>query len=435
MARTVVGLFDSTEEARDVVQELVDNGFSRNDISLVANDARGEYANYRSDGDGDTEAAEGAATGAVSGGVFGGVLGLLVGVGALAIPGIGPVLAAGPLAAALGSAGAGALIGAGTGAAAGGLLGGLLGAGIPEDDAEYFSEGVRRGGTLVVVRAPDDTAQLASDIMNRHNVIDIDQRVEQWRGSGWSRFDANAKPYTTQEIDRFRTTRTTAATGRTDVRKLDREGETVLPVVEEELKVGKREVEGGGVRLRTYVTEQPVEEQVTLRQERVSVERRPVDRPASEADISSFREGTLEVTERSEEAVVSKRARVIEEVVIGKEVRERTETIRDTVRRTDVDVDETTTGRERAIGKTDYSSYDTDFRNHFQTNYADRGYTYDQYSPVYRYGYSLADRYQGREWADVEPEARRYWDERNPNTWEEFKDSVRYAWDRARGAR
>jgi len=119
------------------------------------------------------------------------------------------------------------------------------------------------------------------------------------------------------------------------------EGELAIPVVEEELRVGTREVESGGVRVDTRVEETPVEEQVTLREERVHVDRRPVDRPASDADFDRVQEGAVEVRERREEAVVDKQARVVEEVVINRDVEERTETIRDTVRRTDVDVDET----------------------------------------------------------------------------------------------
>ena len=126
-------------------------------------------------------------------------------------------------------------------------------------------------------------------------------------------------------------------------------GETAIPVVEEELHVGKREVERGGVRVESRVTETPVEEQVQLREERVHVERRPVDRPVGDAE-NLFREGTLEVSERAEEAVVAKEARVVEEVVVGKEVAERTETVRETVRRTDVSVEEID-GRESDTGK------------------------------------------------------------------------------------
>src|SRR5215211_7454815 len=194
MTKTVVGLFDNFTEAQNVVQELVNAGLTRNDISLLANDRRGEYS--RAVGGTESATGEGAAAGAVGGGVLGGVLGLLVGVGALAIPGIGPVLAAGPLAAALGAAGASTLVGAGIGAAAGGIIGALVGAGIPEEDAGFYAEGIRRGGTLVMVKSSDDMAQRAYDVMRRYGAVDVDERSGSWRASGWNGFDMNAAPYT-----------------------------------------------------------------------------------------------------------------------------------------------------------------------------------------------------------------------------------------------
>jgi len=124
-------------------------------------------------------------------------------------------------------------------------------------------------------------------------------------------------------------------------------GEVAIPVVEEQINVGKREVESGGVRVNTRVEETPVQEQVNLRDEQVSVQRRAVDRPASETDFQQ--QGTLEVRERDEQAVVAKEARVVEEVVVSKDIEQRTETIQDTVRRTDVDIEETG-GRTRSVG-------------------------------------------------------------------------------------
>jgi len=118
------------------------------------------------------------------------------------------------------------------------------------------------------------------------------------------------------------------------------EGEIVLPVIEEQLAVGKRTVESGAARVRTTITERPVEESVTLREEHVHVERHKVDRPINNAD-AAFKEGTIEMTEKAEVPVVAKEARVVEEVVVGKQVTEREETVRDTVKRTEVDVDET----------------------------------------------------------------------------------------------
>ena len=117
------------------------------------------------------------------------------------------------------------------------------------------------------------------------------------------------------------------------------EGENIVPIIEEQLRIGKRTVESGAARVRTSVTERPVEETVNLREEHVTVERRPVDRAVGNAP-NAFQEGIIEVTETAEVPVISKEARVIEEVVVGKEVTEHTETIRDTVKRTDVDVDE-----------------------------------------------------------------------------------------------
>jgi uncharacterized protein (TIGR02271 family) len=115
--------------------------------------------------------------------------------------------------------------------------------------------------------------------------------------------------------------------------------EVAIPVIEEQAEVGKRQVEQGGVRVNSRITETPVEGDINLREEHVNVERRPVDRPLQAGDLDRFREGSLEVREYAEEPVVSKEARVKEEVVIGKEATERTETIRDTVKRTDVDIE------------------------------------------------------------------------------------------------
>jgi len=120
----------------------------------------------------------------------------------------------------------------------------------------------------------------------------------------------------------------------------DIDNEAVIPVVEEELAVGKRQVQGGTARVHTTVTETPVEEQVSLHEEKVTIDRRPVDRMATDADLSDLGERTIEVTETREVPVVAKEARVVEEVVVGKTATDRTETIRDTVRRTDVVVDE-----------------------------------------------------------------------------------------------
>jgi uncharacterized protein (TIGR02271 family) len=186
-------------------------------------------------------------------------------------------------------------------------------------DRTTYTEAARRGGVIVSIDAPDDQIDSAVSIMRRHNVVDLDARENEWRQQGWT--GAAAAAATGQQ-----------ATG-------TRQGEEVVPVVEEELRVGKRQVQQGGVRVYSRVTERPVEENVNLRQERVSVERRPVDRPITDRD-RPFQEKAIEATETREEAVVDKHARVVEEVAVRKDVEENTETVRDTVRKTDVEVEQ-----------------------------------------------------------------------------------------------
>lgn len=350
MAKTIVGLFDNFNDAENVVRDLENANFAKNDISIVANQTAhaattgGATTGGATTGTGGTQTGTGAAHGAEAGAVIGGVTGLLVGLGALAIPGIGPVLAAGPLAAALGTTLGATATGAAIGAVGGGLIGALTHAGVPKEEAQYYTEGVRRGGTLVTVNSPDDRAQEAVDIMNGRGAVDIDSRGSTYQETGYTGYTPDAAPYAHEDIvaERNRYAGTTGAgtTGTANVA-----GETVIPIVEEELTVGKRQVQGGGARVHTYMTETPVQESVTLREERVTVDRRPVDRAVTDADKTAFREGTTEVTETSEVPVVAKEARVVEEVVVGKQATERTETVKDTVRRTEVDVEDVNTGK------------------------------------------------------------------------------------------
>jgi uncharacterized protein (TIGR02271 family) len=431
MAQTVIGLFDSLHEARRVVQELVDHGFRREDISIVAQH-EGDVVTER-----EGDRTSGAAVGAGAGAALGGLGGLLVGLGALAIPGIGPAIAAGPLVS--------ALAGAGIGAAAGGLIGALTDLGVPEDEAHYYAEGVRRGGALVTVEADDAMADRAADIMTRYGAVDLEERAAQWRQGGWSRFDPAAGPYraeaprtappTAAQSTPTADTRDRAAARRGEAHRPVDEGEIRVPVVEEEVQVGTRQVRRGGVRLYTRVVERPVEETVRLRDEEVRVERRPVDRPATEADFAAAKEGTVEVTETDEEAVIAKQARVVEEVVVSKDVTERTETVRDTVRRTEVEVEPT--GAATARDVRGFDTYEADFRSHYTTSLASRGQPYERWAPGYRYGYELANdqRYAGRDWTAIEADARRDWEGRHQGTWDEFKDTIRYAWDKVRGRR
>jgi uncharacterized protein (TIGR02271 family) len=190
---------------------------------------------------------------------------------------------------------------------------------MPDEDRHAYSEGVRRGGSLLTVRVAEEDADQVCSILEDTEAVDVDARQHQWAQEGW-------KPGAWRE----QATLTTHDTDQT------------IPVVDEELRVGKREVERGGVRVRSYVQERPVEEQVNLREEHVEIERRPVDRPVTAADGDNlFQERTIELTETAEEPVVDKQAHVREEIGLRKEVDQRTETIADTERHTEVDVEDT----------------------------------------------------------------------------------------------
>jgi len=427
MTKTVIGTYSTMETALAVVNDLVNAGFQRNTISVIANDPDQKYAAYV---DHDTSA-DGAAAGAGIGAVVGGLGGLLLGLGALAIPGIGPVIAAGPIAA--------TLAGAGVGAVAGGIIGALVNMGVPKESAEAYAESVRRGDVLVAAQVPDNQADQATRIMKRQGLVDIERQAQDWRSSGWKGFDANATSI--NNAAPINTTTRTNTKAKTPVVSGTPEGDT-FQVVEENLQVGKRAVDTGGVRVKSSVSEVPVEEDVKLRQEHVEVERRPVDRPATTADLNAFKEGTIEVRETQEQAVVSKEARVVEEVRVRKNVDEHTETVRDTVRRTDVQV-EPIAGKTSATSTATmpasttinpYDTYDPDFRANYQSTYSGMG-SYDRFQPAYRYGYTLATdkRYQGRSWSDLEPEARKTWNSQHQNSWEDFKDAIQYSWDKVRG--
>ena len=196
MTQTIVALYDDFTHVQQAVQEMVDAGFDRSDISIVANDADGRIQqsglNPHDPAFADVKPGDGAG--------FGAIIGTLVGLGVALIPGVGPVLAAGPLAAAL-MAG----IGAAAGAVTGGMVAGLIDMGVTEEDAAYYAEGIRRGGVLVSVSCPDEWANRAEDILNRHHPVDLDNRTTTWRESGWSGFDTQAPMYTRDEIESERT--------------------------------------------------------------------------------------------------------------------------------------------------------------------------------------------------------------------------------------
>ena len=185
MTQTVTRLFDNYQDAEDAVRQLQQLGISDQDVSLIANNEHGGHSHRVRDGKPDTageEAGEDAGKGAGLGALAGGAGGLLAGLGMLAIPGLGPVVAAGWLA----STAVGALGGAAIGGAAGGLVGALTHAGVREEDAHVYSEGVRRGGTLVSVRAPDELAASVEATLDSLNGNRAGSLGRQYREEGWS---------------------------------------------------------------------------------------------------------------------------------------------------------------------------------------------------------------------------------------------------------
>jgi hypothetical protein len=309
---TVVGTFHNSSEAQNAVRDLMAIGFTNDHISLIFSDPEGRYKEHIAGTDVIETHPTGtaAATGTVLGGVEGGLIGLALGLGAFAIPGVGPIIGMGPILA--------GLIGAGVGAATGGITGALVERGISDVDADYYAEAVRRGYTLVVVDTPEGREDEVMDIMENYDVVDIDERAGHWRTEGWTGYEVEAKPYTSDQVkverDQYLKTRTGAA------------GVRNYPVTE------------------SY--------------------------------------------------------------------------------RTDV------TGYKTA----DYDSYASDFRNHYNRYSPTNGHTYVDYEPAYHYGYDLAmdRRYANYEWADLETEARRRWEAEHFGTWENFKDTIRYAWERVK---
>lgn len=193
--RTFTHLYDTQAEARQTVQALEQAGVPQDNISIVSNNTDSSASSPETETDvtsSDHAESTGAGTGATIGTVLGGGAGLLAGIGALAIPGVGPVVAAGWLVA--------ALTGAGVGAASGGLLGTLVGSGVPEEHAQTYVEGVRRGGTLVSVRADEAMASTVENVLGGRLSVDVANRQAEYRAEGISRTDETAPAYASDRV-------------------------------------------------------------------------------------------------------------------------------------------------------------------------------------------------------------------------------------------
>ena len=189
--RTVTGLYDRYDDAAQAVRDLEATGIPARDISFVANNIDGSQKSVAT-----TDAGAGAGAGGAAGGIAGGAAGVLAGLGMLAIPGVGPVVAAGWLVAAA----AGAAVGGAVGAAAGGITGTFVAAGLDRDDADFYAEGIRRGGSVVTVK-PDEKHLSAAEQILTLRAVNTTERMKSYRGAGWRSFDPAAPTFTQTEIE------------------------------------------------------------------------------------------------------------------------------------------------------------------------------------------------------------------------------------------
>lgn len=393
MVKTVIGSFDSYDEAQRVVSDLKDEGFMDSDISIVASNATGAYAaDTALDASGNTVATgrldttgttvvdrdtSGAATGAVTGGVVGGAAGLAISLMGLAIPGIGPIIAAGPIVA--------ALTGAGVGAVAGGLIGGLTDLGVTEADAQYYAEAVRRGGALVTVRADETRAERAADLMRKHGAVDIERRAETWRQSGWSGYDAKAEPYTTGEVERERATWRASPVSATGTRTYGYAG----------TGTGAGSTAGG------------------TGESSLDVSSRTGATAATSVGAGNYAGSGMDTASAGTGGAAGM-ARTGSGSYAGAG-------------------DYTGTGAtgDRPRTSAEWDTYERDFRSDYESNYAGRGGSFDDYAPAYRHGLDSARQYRGRRWDEVEPELQRDWERNNPGReWARFKSAAQRGWQR-----
>jgi uncharacterized protein (TIGR02271 family) len=399
---TVIGVFHEREQAREAIDGLKNEGFAPEAISILSPDKQATQDMAEETG---THAGGAAATGAVAGGILGGLGGWLLGIGALAIPGIGPFIAAGAFATALG----GAAIGAGVGA----IAGALTGMGVPKEEADYYEGEVKSGRTLVAVRA-DGRYDEAQRLLRQHGAYDIE-----------SRDAASVAPVGTL-ADR-RAAELSAASMRSA------EGEQTVQLREEELQARKQTVQTGEVAVGKEVVSEQRTLEVPVTREEVFVERHPVEPRPSDRPIDERAE-TIEVPVREEQVSLEKRAVVYEEVEVGKQHVQETQQVSGTVRREEARIE-----REGNVpgGGGEMASWDKAmpaYRTRWQQRAGTTGGKWEDVEPSYRYGWDLRNdpRYRNQSWNDVESDAQRDWTTMHPNSpWASARESIREAWEGA----
>jgi uncharacterized protein (TIGR02271 family) len=333
---------------------------------------------------------------------------------------------------------------------------------IPEPDCSVYLAGVREGGTLITANVADSAVPRAASILGSFNMVNVSRRADDLTrkaqsfrpsATGATAGAAATASRAASDIGGAAKSAANTLTGRTtepvrqkpalpvpsaasDATSQKQYGLTspvgndnVLEVIEEDMEVGKEQVERGRMRIYNVVTEREVAQNVPLRDETLRVQRRPVNR-AVNVDPEIFKPRSFEMVEMDEVAKVKKTAHVVEEVTLGKDVVDKIETIKQTLRRQDVQVEEVPAARP-------FESYQDQFKGFYDKNLVASGVSYENVLPSFKFGHSLAMRepFRSSPWSAVEVDAHRIWDERNPGTWDQNKGLVKYAWETVRSAR
>ncbi|MEZ4517245.1 MAG: YsnF/AvaK domain-containing protein [Chloroflexota bacterium] len=272
---------------------------------------------------------------------------------------------------------------------------------IPEPDVSIYLAGVRDGGTIITANVADSQVMRAAEIMSAYDMVNVQDRAVELK------------------------TTYTDLPDLTDA-TLD---ENVIEVIEEELEVGKEAVERGRMRIYNVVTEREEAVDVALRDETIKVSRRPVNRKVA-VNPNLFQARSFEMVEMDEVAKVAKTAVVVEEVYLGKEVAEKIETIKETLRRQDVEIEEVPAVRA-------YAEYENDFRRYVDSKLSANGLVYDDVAPAMKFGYQLGttEPFRSSPWSAVEADAKNIWEETNPGSWDSNAPVVKYAWEATRNMR
>jgi uncharacterized protein (TIGR02271 family) len=277
----------------------------------------------------------------------------------------------------------------------------------PHQSSPLYAEWMRNGGVLVAVNTDEKSAATLTTILESYATKDAAGRMRQAVVEEKAAGTVESRSLLGRET-------------RPAVRAEEIKDDRTLEVIDEELHVGKRKVQKGSVRVVKHVVESPVEETIELRDEIVTIDRRPLDRIATEADLKELADFSVEITETAEEPVVSKEARVKEEIRISRKVVGHQQKITDKIKKTEVHIEGLEPAKLREL----------EFRKDFTAKYGSSGRNYSDYARAYEFGSVMADddRYRNREWADIENEARKQWEVKQQGSWKDFAEAVRTGW-------